>query len=143
TSSASRAFRWADELSRRRKNSSRVRKGLSVAGNSLGVRPNRALVTTAILPFGNLATSSSRERTALGPRLCVPTFRWVCLVEERGGERLSWRGSGCSEPVPRRNERHVSRSKKPYDMSLPDASGLPNSLTRFRLPPRSEGPVHF
>src|SRR5262245_5240356 len=39
-------------------------------------------------PFGNQATVAIRP-IAVGPWLCVPTFRWVCLFEENeGGSRL-------------------------------------------------------
>ena len=33
-------------------------------------------------PFGNLAASGNPGWIAVGPRLCVPTFRWVCLFED-------------------------------------------------------------
>src|SRR5262249_38048044 len=51
----------------------------------------RTAPTLGSLTFGNLAANSRPETTAVGPRLCVPTLRWVCLFELAGRIRRSWR----------------------------------------------------
>src|SRR6516162_8336008 len=81
-------------------------------------------------PFGNLAAGGDPKWIVVGPWLCVPTFRWVCLFEDskRGGRPARKRTlqAACIKTV--------ARKMRPVKSVVSNISGYAEAEIRLAQP---------